>query len=86
MAKAIRRAGGRTVFHESLNGDFGYHYTLGRQLYTGHSKYQKIDLYDTPEFGHVLMLDGITQVAEKNDYQYHEPMVHPAMCCHPTIQ
>ena len=31
----------------------------------------------------MLILDGITQVAENSEFQYHEPMVHPALCAHP---
>ncbi|MBD3316004.1 MAG: polyamine aminopropyltransferase [Chitinivibrionales bacterium] len=73
----------KRVFTEALNPRFGYYYTVNRSLYKGKTKYQKIELLDTDEFGTVLALDNITQVAEKNEYQYHEPMVHPALCCHP---
>jgi spermidine synthase len=71
------------TFTEQLNPHFGYFYTVKKTLKKGKTKFQKIELIDTEEFGRVLLLDNITQVAEKNDYQYHEPMVHPALCCHP---
>ncbi|MBD3319522.1 MAG: polyamine aminopropyltransferase [Chitinivibrionales bacterium] len=71
------------IFHELLNRNFGYYYTINETLYKGATPFQNIELVDTPEFGKVLLLDNITQVAEKNDYQYHEPMVHPALCSHP---
>lgn len=83
MADPLRKVDGKLVFHEPLNPHFGYYYEVRRKLHSGTTRYQKIDLLDTPEFGHVLLLDNITQVAQKNDYQYHEPMVHPALCCHP---
>ncbi|MDR3011715.1 MAG: polyamine aminopropyltransferase [Chitinispirillales bacterium] len=73
----------KRIFHESLNPDFGYYYTINKTLKKATTKYQKIELVDSNEFGRVLMLDGITQTADKNDYMYHEPMVHPAMCAHP---
>jgi len=79
----IRRSGKKLIFTEWLNPHFGFLYSVRKKLYSGRSQYQKIDLVDTDEFGTVLLLDNITQVAAKNDYQYHEPMVHPAMCCHP---
>ncbi|NJL70906.1 MAG: hypothetical protein HC888_04460, partial [Candidatus Competibacteraceae bacterium] len=44
---------------------------------------KSIELIETEEFGNVLLLDKITQVVEKNDWQYHETMVHPAMLSHP---
>lgn len=73
----------KRVFTEGLNPHFGYYYSIKKSLRKEKTKYQKIELVDTDEFGKVLLLDGITQVAEKNDFMYHEPMVHPALCCHP---
>ena len=29
-----------------------------------------------------MLVDGVTQVATKNEYLYHEPMVHPALTAH----
>jgi spermidine synthase len=69
---------------EHLNPRFGYFYTVSETLFRGRTKHQKIELIDTPEFGLTLRLDGITQVVTKNDYQYHEPMSHAALCCHPN--
>jgi spermidine synthase len=74
----------KRIIREHLNPRFGYFYTVSRTLYRGRSKHQKIELVDTPEFGLTLRLDGITQVVTKNDYQYHEPMTHAALCCHPN--
>ncbi|MBD3344562.1 MAG: polyamine aminopropyltransferase [Chitinivibrionales bacterium] len=81
-----RKKDEKRVFHEQLNDNFGFYYTINETLYRGKTAFQDIELVDTPEFGKVLLLDNITQVAEKNDYQYHEPMVHPALCCHPKPQ
>jgi len=76
----------RRLYQEALNPNFGYFYTIKKTLHKASTKYQKIELVDTDEFGKVLLLDDITQVAEKNDFMYHEPMVHPAMCSHPKPQ
>ncbi len=73
----------KRIFKEPLNPNFGYYYTVNKTLQKKKTKYQKIELIDTDEFGNVLLLDNITQTVEKNDYMYHEPMVHPAMCSHP---
>ncbi len=76
----------KRIVTEDLNPNLGFYYTVKKTLYAGETDYQKIELVDTEEFGKVLLLDGITQVVEKNDYQYHEPMVHPAFCAHPNPQ
>jgi spermidine synthase len=71
------------IHSEWLNSNFGYFYTVSRRLHSCKTDYQKLELVDTGEFGRVLMLDGITQVAQTCEFAYHEPMVHPAMCTHP---
>ncbi len=73
----------KRVIKEPLNNNFGFYYTIDKTLYEGKTKFQKIEMVQTPEFGTTLLLDNITQVVEKNEWQYHEPMVHPAMCSHP---
>jgi len=75
---------GKRVYFEALNPSFGYFYTVKKTLRKASTKYQKIELVDTDELGKVLLLDDITQVAEKNDFMYHEPMVHPALASHPN--
>ena len=47
------------------------------------SKYQRIEVADTGEFGRVLVLDGFVQSAELDEHFYHESLVHPAMVLHP---
>ncbi len=70
-------------FTEWLNAHHGYFYTIDRTIYRGSTAYQEIELVETSEFGRVLLLDGITQVVEKNEWQYHEPLVHYPLVAHP---
>ncbi|MFP4415853.1 MAG: polyamine aminopropyltransferase [Chitinispirillaceae bacterium] len=79
MAESSKR-----LFKEPLNDNFGFYYTIDKSLYKGRTKFQEIEMVETAEFGTTLLLDNITQVVEKNEWQYHEPMVHPAMCSHPN--
>jgi len=69
--------------HEHVNQHFGYFYTVEKSLHSAQTRYQALEIVDTAEFGRVMLLDGITQVVEKNDWLYHEPMVHPALTVHP---
>lgn len=46
------------------------------------SRYQQIDVVDTEEFGRVLVLDGLIQSTEADEFYYHESLVHPAMILH----
>ncbi|MCS7099447.1 MAG: polyamine aminopropyltransferase [Sulfolobales archaeon] len=48
------------------------------------SRYQQIDVVDTEEFGRVLVLDGLVQSTEVDEFYYHELLTHPAMVLHPN--
>ncbi len=54
-------------------------------LFSGTSEYQRVEVLDTESFGRVLVLDGVFQTAELDEYTYHEMMVHPALCTAPSI-
>jgi len=47
------------------------------------TRFQDIDIVDTPFFGRMLIIDGDVQSSEKDEFIYHEAMVHPAMLLHP---
>ena len=43
------------------------------------TKYQKIEILQSPFFGKMLVIDGDVQSSEKDEYIYHESLVHPAL-------
>ena len=55
------------------------------QLYSGDSDYQHIAVYDTPEFGRVLALDGNIMLTERDEFIYDEMITHVPMAVHPNI-
>ena len=61
-------------------------FAIKKVLYTGKSKYQTIDVFDTEGFGRMFFLDGLVQVSTKNEAVYHEMLVHPALMHHPNPQ
>lgn len=67
---------------ERYSRSSGWFYETGKVLYSGKTSFQEIKLVETEEFGTSLLLDGATQVMEKNEFQYHEPMVHLPMLAH----
>lgn len=46
------------------------------------SPFQRIEVYNTSAFGKVLRLDGYSQLSDKDEFIYHETLVHPAMLAH----
>ncbi len=50
-------------------------------VFTGTSPYQRI-VVTNGRAGHRLFLNGNLQFAERDEYRYHEALVHPAMAAH----
>ncbi|MBY0572981.1 MAG: polyamine aminopropyltransferase [Undibacterium sp.] len=44
--------------------------------------YQHIEIAETPEFGKVMRLDGAMMTSERDEFFYHESLVHPAAIIH----
>jgi spermidine synthase len=59
---------------------------VDRQLFSGQSEFQRIDVFDSKEFGRFLTLDGFMMLTEKDEYIYHEMITHVPMSVHPTAK
>lgn len=73
-------------FTEQHTDDVRFFIHIKEQLYSGKSYYQQIEVFDSYEFGRVLVLDGYIMLTEKDEYIYHEMMVHVPMACNPDIR
>jgi len=49
------------------------------------SEYQRIDVFDSYDFGRILVLDGYLMLTEKDEFIYHEMMTHIPMAVNPNI-
>lgn len=59
---------------------------VDKQLYSGQSEFQRIDVFQSPEFGRFLVLDGYVMLTEKDEFIYHEMIVHVPMAVHPGVK
>ena len=73
-------------FTEQHTDDVRFSIHIKEQLYSGKSYYQQIEVFDSYEFGRVLVLDGYIMLTDKDEYIYHEMMVHVPMACNPDIR
>jgi spermidine synthase len=60
----------------------GIFFTVQEVLYEGRSKFQRIEIIRNEDYGRVLLLDGLVQTTEKDEFYYHEMLVHPALTSH----
>ena len=47
------------------------------------SEFQKCDIYDTFEFGRLMMLDNVVMLTELDEFFYHEMITHVPLTVHP---
>ena len=73
-------------FTEKHTDDVNFTIKVKKQLYSGKSYYQEIDVFDTYEFGRVLVLDGFIMLTEKDEYIYHEMVTAVPMAVNPDIK
>lgn len=57
---------------------------VDKQLFSQQSEFQRIDVFESPEFGRFLTLDGYMMLTEKDEFIYHEMIVHVPMAVHPN--
>jgi spermidine synthase len=59
---------------------------VDEHLYTGKSEFQRIDVFKAKEFGTFFTLDGLMMVTEKDEFIYHDMIVHVPMATNPKIK
>lgn len=59
---------------------------IEKQLFSGISEYQKIDVFDSIEFGKFITLDGEIVFSEKDEFIYDEMVTHVPMAVHPNVE
>ena len=70
--------------YHTANTKFGIR--VGEQLYHGESEYQKIDVFDSPEFGRVLTSNGSVIFTDQEEFVYDEMVVYVPMAVHPNVK
>ena len=59
---------------------------VDKQLASVQSDFQRIDIFESVEFGRIMTLDGLLMLTEKDEYIYHEMITHIPMATNPNIR
>ena len=73
-------------YSENHSRDVKFSVRVDKQLYSAETEFQRIDVMTSEEFGTFLTLDGLMMVAEKDEFIYHEMIVHVPMAVNPDIK
>ena len=71
-------------FEEYLTPHLLQSMAVRREVFSGETAYQQVQVLETAAFGRCLVLDGKIQSAESDEFIYHEALVHPALVTHPN--
>jgi spermidine synthase len=73
---------GGHLLMEPLNDSTGFYIKASRQLGQWKTRYQSMAIYDTPHYGKIFRLDGFNMTSEREEFVYHENLIHPALTAH----
>lgn len=59
-----------------------YSLKIVEKLHSEQSSFQKIDIFETTEWGKLMTIDGYTMVTSRDNFLYHEMMTHPVLFTH----
>ncbi|HBG5345666.1 TPA: polyamine aminopropyltransferase [Clostridioides difficile] len=59
---------------------------VNKHLFEGKSQFQRIDVFDSDEFGKFLTIDGLMMVTYKDEFIYHEMITHVPMSTNLNIK
>src|SRR5207237_4216537 len=67
---------------EPRSATTGFYIKASRQIGEWQTRFQKMQIYETPHYGKLFRLDGFNMTSEKEEFVYHENLIHPALTAH----
>lgn len=73
-------------FKETLHLHWTQFFKALKVVYHRSTSIQEVTIFETTTFGKVLVLDGVIQTTEADEFHYHEMMVHVPLLAHGAVQ
>lgn len=73
-------------FNEMHTDNVSMSIRIEKQLFSAQSDFQRIDVFESPEFGRFLTSNGSVIFSEKDEFTYDEMIVHVPMAVHPLVK
>lgn len=73
-------------YTENHTDDVKFSIRVNKELHSEQSEFQRIDIFESKEFGRFFTLDGLMMVTEKDEFIYHDMIVHVPMATNPKIK
>jgi spermidine synthase len=69
---------------ESLSATSGVYVEATALVASHQSPFQLIEIFDTPDWGRLMRIDGVNMTSTVDEFFYHENLIHPAAITHPN--
>ncbi len=69
---------------EEHQGTVKLSFKVRRGLFSGQSRFQRIDVVETCGHGNMLVNDGVVMLCERDEFVYHEMIAHVPLFVHPS--
>lgn len=73
-------------YTEQHTDDVRFSIKVEKQIFSAQSDFQRVDVFESKEFGRFFTLDGLMMVTQKDEFIYHDMIVHVAMATNPNIK
>ncbi len=73
-------------FYEAFTENAKFGIRIKEHLVDTQSEFQKIDFYDSYEYGRFFTLDGFIMMTQRDEFIYHEMLVHVPMAVKPDVK
>lgn len=74
------------TFTETLSSGYGQSFSVEDVLYEVQTDFQHLIIFRNSVFGTVMALDGVVQTTERDEFIYHEMMVHVPLIAHAQVK
>jgi len=71
------------IFRYEISPHISVHLECKGVLHSSRSSFQKIEVVESLDFGRMLVLDGVINLTERDEFVYHEMLVHVPLFSHP---
>jgi spermidine synthase len=73
-------------FTEKHSDTINFSIKVSKTLYSTQTKFQKLEVFENDELGRFFTLDDYLMITEKDEFIYHDMIVHVPMAVHPKAQ
>lgn len=73
-------------YNETLFENYGQRFKIDKVLFEHQTGLQQLIIFENSQFGRVMALDGIIQTTTRDEFIYHEMMVHVPIFAHGQVK